>query len=128
MIHELFKFQEQGMDLEKILRVHEQLGTEPGDDEIPPDMEDFPIEVQEAFLIYNYLGDRWEGMSGTYMGKDLNSFSEFCNIEGFENKKIILQFVKQIDNVRMGILTKKAEQKAKEREKTANPNKVTYSG
>jgi hypothetical protein len=128
MIQELFKFQEQEIDLETVLRIHEQLGTEPEDSEIPPSMDEFPIEVQNSFTIYSHLGDKWEGMSGSYLGKDLNSFSEFCNIEGFEDKKIILQFVKQIDNVRMGILTKKAEQKAKDREKQSNPNKVTYSG
>jgi hypothetical protein len=128
MISELFKFQEQNIDLETVLRIHEQLGTEPDDSEIPPSMDEFPEEVQNAFIIYNHLGDKWEGMSGSYLGKDLNPFSEFCNIEGFDQKKIILQFVKQIDNVRMGILTKKAERKAKEREKQANPNKVTYSG
>jgi len=116
------------MDLEKILRVHEQLGTEPGEDEIPPSMEDFPYEAQEAFDIYNLLGDKWEGMSGTYMGKDMSTFLDFCKLRDISNPRITLDLVKMIDNVRQGILTKKAEQKAKERERKANPNKVVYSG
>jgi len=116
------------VDLEKVLRVHEQLGTEPGEDEIPPAMDDFPYEVQQAFSIYNLLGDKWEGMSGTYMGKDMGTFMDFCELEGIEDKRTILQFVKTIDSVRTGILTKKAERKAKERDRQANPNKVTYSG
>jgi hypothetical protein len=67
-------------------------------------------------------------MSGTYMGKDLGPFSDFCDIEEVLDKKITLQFIKMIDNVRSGILTKKAERTAKERDKKANPNKVSYSG
>mgnify|MGYP003981113917 FL=1 len=110
------------------MRIHEQLGTEPDEEDIPPTMEDFPYEVQDAFNIYNLLGDKWEGMSGTYMGKDLGPFSDFCDIEEVLDKKITLQFIKMIDNVRSGILTKKAERTAKERDKKANPNKVSYSG
>ena len=116
------------MDLEKVLRVHEQLGTEPGEDEIPPAMEDFPYEVQEAFDIYNLLGDRWEGMSGTYMGKDMSTYIDFCKLRSVDDLNINLYLVKMIDSIRMGIMTKKAEKKAKERNKKANPNKVVYSG
>jgi len=48
----------------------EQLGTEPKDEEIPVGFEDFPYEVQEALQIFYILPDIWDGMSGTYMGKD----------------------------------------------------------
>lgn len=48
----------------------EQLGNDPVPEEIPADFEDFPYEVQETMNIFSILPDKWEGMSGTYMGKD----------------------------------------------------------
>ena len=48
----------------------EQLGNEPIPEEIPLEFGDFPFMVQEAIQIFSILPDNWEGMSGTYMGKD----------------------------------------------------------
>lgn len=48
----------------------EQLGNEPIPSEIPVEYADFPYEVQEAMNIFSILPDVWDGMSGTYMGKD----------------------------------------------------------
>ena len=59
---------------------------------------------------------------------DRTKFIKIVDIEEVLDKKITLQFIKMIDNVRSGILTKKAERTAKERDKKANPNKVSYSG
>ena len=58
------------MTKEQYLRMCEQLGSEPIPEEIPADFSDFPIDVQEAINIFSILPDNWEGMSGTYMGKD----------------------------------------------------------
>ena len=49
----------------------EQLGQEPKLEEMPPEMVDFPLEIQEAFVIHAMLPDRWDSMSGSYMGKRL---------------------------------------------------------
>jgi len=49
-----------------------ELGEEPNEDEIPMDLSDFPTSFQEIFEIYSLLTDKWEGMSGVYMGKDMN--------------------------------------------------------
>ena len=48
----------------------EQLGNQPQASEIPAEYSDFPHQIQEILQIFNILPDRWEGMSGTYMGKD----------------------------------------------------------
>ena len=37
---------------------------------MPLDASAFPVEVQVAFFVFDLLSDRWEGMSGTYLGKD----------------------------------------------------------
>ena len=59
------------MDKHTYFEMCEMLGTEPIDDDIPIEVDDLPELVQKALHIYSYLPDAWEGMSGTYMGKDL---------------------------------------------------------
>ena len=61
------------MTKEQYFDMCEQLGTEPVDENIPIELADFPIEVQEAFNIYRVLRDEWEFVAGSYLGKNLNS-------------------------------------------------------
>jgi hypothetical protein len=59
----------------------EILGSSPIEEEIPYSREDLTLQTQWVLNLYDLLPDRWEGMSGTYLGKDLNLlpvlFSEF---------------------------------------------------
>jgi hypothetical protein len=48
----------------------EMLGTEPLEEEIPVEYEDFCLDVQEAFSIYQKLRDEWDSMNGVYLGKN----------------------------------------------------------
>ena len=61
------------IDVDKYLKICEQLGQEPDPDKMPLDSSDFPYEVQVAFFISNYLEDIWDGMSGSYLGKRYGS-------------------------------------------------------
>jgi len=90
----------------------EQMGTEPLAEEIPADYEDFPYAVQLAMNIYSILPDRWEGMSGTYMGKDLNIFPYLCKVYAVDWETQILQFVLLIDRIISEIRSKAQKQKA----------------
>lgn len=47
----------------------EALGTEPVEEEIPVEFEDFCLDVQQAFSIYQKLRDEWDTMNGVYLGK-----------------------------------------------------------
>lgn len=82
------------MTQQQYLSMMEQLGQEPNPDEIPPDFSDFPIEVQEAIQIFSILPDIWEGMSGTYMGKDYSILPYLMDeIFEVEDRKQILQLL-----------------------------------
>ena len=48
------------------------MGIEPKEEDLPIEIEALTFESQLAFEIYRYLPGRWEGMSGSYLGKDLN--------------------------------------------------------
>ena len=61
------------VDLETYLKLCEQLGQEPDPEKMPLDASVFPAEVQVAFFVFGLLPDRWDSMSGCYMGKDWSS-------------------------------------------------------
>tara|TARA_R100000149_G_C5867227_1_gene131771 strand:- start:747 stop:1055 length:309 start_codon:yes stop_codon:yes gene_type:complete len=100
----------------------EQLGKEPDIDEIPPDLDDFPMELQEAFMVHHLLPDRWDGSSGSYLGKDWSALEMLLTeLEIVERRQCIL-FIKHIEarnsnkiNKELARERKKAENKAKRR-------------
>ena len=51
---------------------------------MPLDSSVFPEEVQVAFFIFNLLSDNWEGMSGTYLGKDWSNIIEIFKLHGID--------------------------------------------
>ena len=66
----MFKQQDSKITKEQYLKLCKEMGTEPKDEDMPIDLGDFPLYIQYIFSIYQMLPDKWEGMSGTYMGKD----------------------------------------------------------
>ena len=115
-------FREDQLPLETYLSMCEQLGKEPDLDEIPPDLDDFPMELQEAFMVHHLLPDRWDGSSGSYLGKDWSALEMLLTeLEIIERRQCIL-FIKHIEarnsnkiNKELARERKKAENKAKRR-------------
>ena len=66
---------------------------------MPPELDVFPYEVQVAFLIHSLMPDRWDGMSGSYMGKDWSCLGSLLDIYEVEDKREITYFLKayQVD-------------------------------
>lgn len=78
----------------------EQLGSEPIDSEIPADFSDFPYIVQTAIQIHNIIPGIWDGMSGSYMGKDYSILPYlFDEIYKVENKQLMMRFILTIENI-----------------------------
>jgi hypothetical protein len=103
-----------GMTKDQYYEMCEALGTEPLEHEVPVELEDFPIEMQQAFAVYRMLRDEWDSMSGIYLGKSLIGITEVLaatEIEA-EDTKFVTMLVRLIDYVRaQEINTKKANQK-----------------
>lgn len=80
----------------------EMLGSEPVEEEIPVEMDDFPAEVQGAIGVYYRLRDEWDSMSGTYMGKSYAGLQDMFNILEIpsEDRKWTLDWIATMDNVR----------------------------
>jgi hypothetical protein len=101
------------MSKESYFEMCEMMGTEPVEEEIPVEFDDFHYEVQQAFLVYRMLRDEWEGMNGIYLGKSLTGIKEIfwaCDIDP-EDHKIILTLVQTIDAIRQAEINTKPENK-----------------
>lgn len=90
-------YKDTGIDLEKYLAVCEQLNEEPDPDKMPVDRSIFPLEVQEAFMLHDFLSERWDGMNGYYLGKDYSALETYLNVLDIEDSKQSLYFLKHIE-------------------------------
>jgi len=86
---------------------------------MPLDASDFPEEVQVAFFICDMLSDRWEGMSGTYMGKDWTGIDYLISLYDIENPKIVIYFAKMYERLVVNYRAEEAERKRKAEERRA---------
>lgn len=99
------------MTKEAYLDMCEMLGSQPLEEEIPVEMDDFPLEVQEAFQVYHNLLDVWEGMSGTYQGKNLAGLQEIMSILKVDDQLVTLNLIQVIDAARKAYLASKKTKK-----------------
>ena len=102
------------MTKESYFEMCEMLGTEPKDEDIPVELEDFPLEVQQALNVYRMLRDEWDAMSGVYLGKSLIGITEIMDATEIDlaDRKLTITLIRMIDSVRQEqINTKKANNK-----------------
>ena len=74
-------------------------------------MGDFPPEVQVAFLLHDLLPDRWDGMSGSYFGKDMSPLGTLLNVYEVEDKRNTIFWIKQIEARNSETINKKLQRK-----------------
>jgi hypothetical protein len=98
----------------------EALGTDPVDVEIPIEIDDFPIEIQQIFSIYFLMSDIWDGMSGTYQGKNTSIVFELLNVYNVphEDRLIYLTFIRAMDNIRKRLINEKVKQASERKPST----------
>ena len=91
------KFSKSQRKWDEYLVVCERLGKEPDYNKLPMSEGSFPYEVQLAFFIHSLLPDRWDGMSGSYMGKDWSAIGTLLDIHNIDDKKTVVFFLKHVD-------------------------------
>lgn len=94
------------MNKDKYFDMCEQLGTIPIDSEIPIEIDDLPLQVQQALNVYNMLQDQWEGFAGLYLGKSLIGLQEVLKFNQLEEDEygLVLQLIKIVDIIRTEII------------------------
>lgn len=91
-----------GMTKEAYFEMCEALGTEPVASEIPIEIADFPLEVQEILELYRMLRDNWDTVGGNYMGKHFAGISELFDVQevALVDRKLYLTILYVIDAIR----------------------------
>ena len=104
------------MTKDQYFEMCEMMNTDPVDADIPVEFEDLLDVTQQALELYSYLPDRWEGMSGTFMGKDYSIvFDLFNTYEILEKteQRIMLKIMSTTDKIRSDIIAKKHKSQEK---------------
>jgi len=86
---------------------------------MPLEPSDFPEEVQVAFFIFSFLSDNWDGMSGTYLGKNWAQCNQLFELYDVENKKETLFFMKLYESILVSHRAEESERKRKAEQRKA---------
>lgn len=105
------------MDVDKYLKICEQLGEQPDPEKMPLAASSFPEEVQVAFFIHDMLSDKWDGMSGSYMGKDWTDASFLVQLHEVDNARCVIYFAKLYERLVMSFRADEAEKRRKAEER-----------
>jgi hypothetical protein len=98
------------MDAEQYLNMCEQMGWEPKEEELPKDPAYLSYNIQCALVLYNALPDKWEGMSGSWMGKDYSGLMDIMNIYRMDNKREVFDLLKIAEGEAGKFYAEKAKQ------------------
>lgn len=98
----------------------EQMDKEPDPDEIPPDVDDFPLDIQKAMIIFNKLGDRIYPDVG-YLGKDYTQLPIFMDAYEVQDKRLFVEALTRLDSK---LIQKSAATLKSEREKLKRANRA----
>lgn len=94
------------------------MGQEPDPDKLPLEASVFPVEVQTALFVYDLLSDRWDGMSGSYLGKEWSSVNFLLDTYGVvEERKEVVYFCKLYETIKVRYMAEQAERKRKAEER-----------
>ena len=70
------------------------MGVEPKEEDVPKDPSTFSLEAQQALIMLNVLPDKWEGMSGTWVGKEYAGLLDIMDLYQIEDKKQVFELLK----------------------------------
>jgi len=103
------------MTPDRYFEMQEQMGLEIIEDDIPPDLGDFPEIVSYAIDIFNQLGDRVYPEIG-YIGKDYTVLDQYMKVRGIaeHDKEFFFEVLVWLD---ARAIKKSAEQLKREYDK-----------
>tara|TARA_B100000953_G_scaffold296634_2_gene289951 strand:- start:1760 stop:2032 length:273 start_codon:yes stop_codon:yes gene_type:complete len=85
------------------------------------------MEVQLAFFMFDLLSDVYEGMSGTYMGKDWSHCNQLFNLWEIEDPKIVMFFMKIYERIVIQDRLEEAERREKAEKRKAKSGGKNYT-
>ena len=109
------------MSIEQYLAMCDQFGYEPKDEELPIDPATLSVEAQNALILLNHLPDMWEGMSGSWLGKDYSGLTAIMDIYDMSNRREVFELYKEAE-IELG---KHYAEKRKQQESMAKAKRAT---
>ncbi len=94
---------------------------------MPLEASAFPYEVQVAFFVFDLLPDKWDGMSGMYLGKDWSSANFLIRTYNIEDVPIVVYFAKLYENILVSQRSEELARKQKQQQQQAR-NKAKLGG
>ena len=88
------------------------MGWEPDENQIPIDPSTLSIEVQQTLVLLNALPDKWEGMGGSWMGKDYSGLSAIMDIYEIQDRKDVFELLKLAEQELGKFYTQKQKEQA----------------
>ena len=101
------------MTKDRYYELMDQLGKEVKEDEVPVEISDLPLSFQTYIAVFSYLPDKWDGMSGTYLGKDLSPLDTILDIFDVQDKLLAIRTIKTLEAIRSKALNVKKPKKGK---------------
>lgn len=98
----------------------EQMGWEPSEEDMPVDPSFLEANAQYALILLNVLPDKWEGMSGSWLGKDYSGLAAIMDIYEIEDKREVFELLQVAEDE----LGKYYRQKQKEQESLAKAKRA----
>lgn len=83
------------------------MGETPKLEDYPFEFSDFPYIVQQIIEIYHLLPAQYEGLAGSYLGKNFNLVPFLFDTYGIEDHKFALVLIKKLDSVETKIVNSK---------------------
>ena len=94
---------------------------------MPLDASVFPAEVQVAFFVFGLLPDRWDSMSGFYMGKDWSSADFIFSTYEVDDIKTTVYFAKMYEALLVEYRAEEANKKRKESERRSRSGSSAHT-
>jgi len=99
------------MNADQYIEMCEQMGWEIDEAAIPKDPSELPVESQQALILLNSLPDLWDGMSGSWMGKDYSGLATIMDIYEIDDRKTVFELLKVAETEMSKYYSEKAKQK-----------------
>jgi len=85
----------------------EAMNSQPAEEEIPLELADFPLEVEQAYNIYRSLQDKVDSFNGIYYGKALEYAPNLLEFFEIEDRQEIFKILLIIDSLEAEQINKK---------------------
>lgn len=103
------------MTKESYYEMCKAMGTNPEKGDIPIDYDDLSFQSKKGLELFDLLPDLWDGMQGTYQGKNLNNIEFFLKILDIDKSSwlIITRLLTTIISFRVKSVNDTMKNKAK---------------